>query len=80
MKKDIKLVFEDSKILEVYRGTTVREVLKELGDEQIISLRINGNAVDCDYEILEDSYVNYISNRPCNHFWTYRLPYVIILR
>lgn len=61
MKKDIKLVFEDSKILEVYRGTTVRDVLRELENEQVIALRINGNAVDSDYEILEDSYVNYIT-------------------
>ena len=61
MKKDIKLVFEDSKIIEVYRGTTVRDVLRELDNEQVIALRINGNAVDSDYEILEDSYVNYIT-------------------
>ena len=55
MKKDVKLVFEDSKILEVFRGTTVRDVIRELDDENVIALRINGNAVDSDYEILEDN-------------------------
>ncbi len=58
--KDVKLVFEDSKILEIYRGTTVRDVLKELGDETIIALRVNGEIVDADYEIMEDSYLHYI--------------------
>ena len=57
MKKDIKLVFEDSKILEVYRGTTVRDVLRELDNKQVIALRINGNAVDSDYVILEEAHV-----------------------
>ena len=32
--KDVKLVFEDSKILEIYRGTTVRDVLKEYWEER----------------------------------------------
>ena len=62
--KDVKLVFEDSKILEIYRGTTVRDVLKELGDETIIALRVNGEIVDADYEIMEDSYLHYILAQP----------------
>jgi len=33
--KDVKLVFEDSRIMEIYRGTTVREVLKDLNDDSI---------------------------------------------
>lgn len=80
MKKDVKLVFEDSKILEVYRGTTVRDVLRELDNEQIIALRINGNAVDSDFEILEDSYVNYITihDRVGQKIYTKGLEYVYI--
>lgn len=58
--KDVKLVFEDSKILEIYRGSTVRDVLKELNDETIIALRVNGEIVDADYEIMEDAYIHYI--------------------
>ena len=80
MKKDVKLVFEDSKILEVFRGTTVRDVIRELDDENIIALRINGNAVDSDYEILEDSYVNYITihDRVGQKIYTKGLEYVYI--
>ena len=80
MKKDIKLVFEDSKILDVFRGTTVREVLRELGDEQIIALRVNGDAVDSDYELLEDSYINYITihDRIGQKIYTKGLEYVYI--
>lgn len=80
MKKDVKLVFEDSKILEVFRGTTVREVIRELDDENVIALRINGNAVDSDYEILEDSYVNYITihDRVGQKIYTKGLEYVYI--
>ena len=58
--KDIKLVFEDSRVMEIYRGTTVREVLKEINDDSIIALRINGELVDADYEIVEEAYVKYI--------------------
>ena len=80
MKKDVKLVFEDSKILEVFRGTTVRDVIRELDDENVIALRINGNAVDSDYEILEDSYVNYITihDRVGQKIYTKGLEYVYI--
>lgn len=60
MKNEVKLVFEDSKIIEVPYGTTVRDVITELADEQVIALKINGNLVSADQEIKEDVFVNYI--------------------
>mgnify|MGYP003295201826 CR=1 FL=1 len=60
MKNEVKLVFEDSKIIEVPYGTTVRDVITELADEQVIALKINGNLVSADQEITEDVFVNYI--------------------
>ena len=60
MKKDIKLLFEDSRTLEVYYGTTVRDVIREIADENVIALRVNGKVVDADYELTGDSYINYI--------------------
>ena len=57
MKKDIKLIFEDSSEMNVSYGTQVRDILKELNDDQVIALRINGEAVNADYEIIEDGYV-----------------------
>lgn len=80
MKKDIKLVFEDSKILDVFRGTTVREVLRELDDEQIIALRVNGNIVDSDFELLDDAYINYITihDRVGQKIYTKGLEYIYI--
>ena len=79
MRKDIKLVFEDSRILDVFRGTTVREVLRELDDEQIIALRVNGNAVDSDYELMEDAYINYITIHDRNILTFSRNPKCIII-
>ena len=61
MKKDIKLIFEDGSELNVFYGTSVRDVLKELNDDNLMALRINGQAVSCDYEITEDAFVNYIT-------------------
>lgn len=61
MKKDIKLIFEDGSEMNVYYGTTVREVLKELNDDNLMALRINGQAVSSDYEINEDGFVNFIA-------------------
>ena len=60
MKKEIKVVFEDGTVMGVSYGTTVREILKNLNDDQIIALRVNGAAVAADEEIVEDSYINYI--------------------
>lgn len=79
--KDIKLVFEDSRVMEIYRGTTVREVLKEIGDTSIIALRINGELVDADYEIVEDGYVKYIlsSDKIGQKIYIKGLQYVYIL-
>ena len=79
--KDIKLVFEDSRIMEIYRGTTVREVLKEINDDSIIALRINGELVDSDYEIVEDAYVKYIlsSDKIGQKIYIKGLQYVYIL-
>ena len=54
MKKDIKLIFEDGNELEVFYGTTVRDVIKSLNDDNIMALRINGQAVSNDYEINEN--------------------------
>lgn len=61
MNKDIKLVFEDGNEMSATYGITVREVIKKLNDPSLIALRINGSAVSADFEIEEDSYVNYIS-------------------
>ncbi|MBR2137971.1 MAG: nucleoside kinase [Bacilli bacterium] len=61
MNDKIKLVFEDSRIIESYRGVSVREIIKQIGDDKVVALRVNGNAVNPDYEIIEDSYVNYIT-------------------
>jgi len=60
MKKDIKLTFEDSKVVEIFRGTTVRDVLRELDDETVIALKVNGIILNADAEITEDGYVSYI--------------------
>ena len=57
VKNDIKLIFEDGQEMLLSRGVTVREVLKLLGNDQIIALRVNGNAQNADYEIMEDAYI-----------------------
>ena len=81
MKKDIKLIFEDGNELDVFYGTTVREVLKEIDNEQIIGLRINGAAVPADYEITEDGFVNYIyiNDRIGQKIYMNGLKYVYLL-
>ena len=61
MNKNVKLIFEDGNEMNVSNGTTVREVIKELNDPNLIALRINGAAVTADYEIIEPAYVNYIN-------------------
>lgn len=61
MRKEIKLVFEDGNIIETYRGITVREVINLIeNDQDIIALRVNGIAVNADYEIMDDAYINFI--------------------
>ena len=54
IKKDIKLIFEDSNDMDVAYGTTVREVIKKVNDPNVIGLKINGALVTADYEITED--------------------------
>lgn len=61
MKKDIKLVFEDKTELNVFHGTTVRDILKEINNDEVIALRINGSIVPTDYEITENSRVSFIT-------------------
>ncbi len=81
MKKDIKLIFEDGSEMDVHYGTTVREVLKEINDDNIMALRINGQAVSSDYEITEDGFVNYIvvSDRLGQKIYINGLKYMYIL-
>ncbi len=80
MKKDIKLVFEDSRIIETNRGITVREILKIIDDDKVIALRVNGSAVPADYEIMEDAFVNYITtvDRIGQKIYTKGLEYIYI--
>lgn len=60
MRKEVQLVFDNGQILDIYKGTTVREVLKEINNDQIVAVKINGSLVSGDYQIMEDSYVNCI--------------------
>ena len=60
MKNNVEIAFDDGRVMSVYRGTTVREVLKEINDEQIIALRIDGAVVNADYEINDDAFANCI--------------------
>lgn len=62
MKNKIKLIFEDGNIIGVERGTKVSEVLNLVNENnQVIALRVNGVAVDSNYEISDDSYIQYIT-------------------
>lgn len=61
MEKEIKLIFEDSNIINVKSGTTVKEILDMLNNDQVIALRINGKIVSSETELTTDSYVNYIT-------------------
>ena len=81
MKKDLKLIFEDGNEMSISYGTTVREILKDINDEQVIALRINGAAVPADYEIVEDAFVNYVtvSDRIGQKIYINGLKYVYIV-
>ena len=61
MEKEIKLIFEDSNIINVKIGTTVGKVIEMLNNDQVIALRINGKIVSSETELTTDSYVNYIT-------------------
>lgn len=81
MKKDVKLIFEDGSEMDVFRGTTVREILKEINNDQLIALRLNGSAVPADYEVMEDAYIDYIttSDRIGSKIYMKGLEYIYIL-
>lgn len=81
MKKDIKLVFEDGTEMSLSRGITVREVLKLLGNDQVIALRVNGNAQNADFEIMDDAYINFITvtDRTGRKMYTKGLQYVYLM-
>lgn len=78
--KEISLIFEDANDMVVSSGTTVREVLNKINDGEVIALRINGEAVPADFEIVEDCYVNYIkvSDRIGQKIYMKGLEYVYI--
>lgn len=61
MNKSVKIIFEDGNEMDVLYGTTIREVLSNLNNDQIIALRINGSLEPADYEIVEDTYINFIN-------------------
>ena len=81
MEKEIKLIFEDSNILTVKSGITVREIMNMLNNDQVIALRINGKIVSSETEITNDSYVNYITiaNRIGRKIYMKGLTYVYLL-
>ena len=59
--KDLKLIFENGLQMSVPLGTKVRDILKQIDDDEIIALRINGEPVNADYEITEDAYIKFIN-------------------
>jgi len=77
---NIKLTFENGDILKIEKGIVVRDLLRILGMDDVIALRINGTAVDADYEIDSDSYVNFITinDRTGRKIYTKGLEYVYI--
>lgn len=82
MKKEIKLICEDGRIIETQRGITVAELLKLVNEDgQVIALRINGVASATNMEIMNDAYVKYIrvSDRIGRKIYTKGLQYMYIL-
>ena len=81
MKKDVKLVFEDGTEMSLNRGVTVREVLKLLGNDQVIALRVNGSAQNAEFEIMDDAYINFITvtDRTGRKIYTKGLQYVYLM-
>lgn len=81
MKKEIKLICEDGRIIETQRGITVAELLKLVNEDgQVIALRINGVASATNMEIMNDAYVKYIrvSDRIGRKIYTKGLQYMYI--
>lgn len=61
MDNKLKINFEDGKSVDVDNGTKVKDLLKIINNKEIIALRINGAAVPANYELTEDSNVNFIN-------------------
>lgn len=80
MKNKLKIIFEDGKKIEVKNGTRVRDLLHILKNKNIIALRINGAAVNADYELTEDCKVSFIytDDRNGRKIYTAGLKYVYI--
>ena len=82
MKNEIKLICEDGNVIGAQRGITIAELLKLLNDDgQIIALRVNGEAVATNFEIMTDSYIKFIrtTDRIGRKIYTKGLQYVYIL-
>ncbi len=77
----IRLTFENGEVLDVDKGTSVREVINLLNRDDLVALKINGNAVDADYEIDDDVYINFITinDRTGRKIYTKGLEYVYIM-
>ena len=77
---DIKITLENGNVLKMEKGSTVRELIKELNIDNLIAIRINGVVVDADYEIDKDVYVNFITtnDRIGRKIYTKGLQYVYI--
>ena len=77
---DIKVTLENGNVLKIEKGSTVRELIRKLNIDNLIAIRINGVAVDADYEIDKDVYVNFITtdDRTGRKIYTKGLEYVYI--
>ena len=77
----IRLTFENGEVLDVDKGASVREVINLLNKDDLVALKVNGNAVDADYEIDEDVYINFITvnDRTGRKIYTKGLEYVYIM-
>ena len=81
MEKEIKLIFEDSNIMNVKSGITVREILERINNDQVIALRVNGKIVSSETELTNDSYIKYvtIASRIGRKIYMKGLAYVYLL-
>ena len=77
----IKLTLENGEVLKLDKFITVREVIKQIDNKDLIALRINGSIVDADYELDKDAYVNFITvnDRVGRKIYTKGLKYVYLL-
>lgn len=77
----IKLTLENGDVLKLDKFATVREVIKQIDNKDLIALRINGSIVDADYELDKDAYVNFITvnDRVGRKIYTKGLEYVYLL-